>query len=126
MNPFWHGVIAGFFIGAFGAVFLLAARGGRDEGTDFKSVPGHNGDTGSMAVAVVFLLLYTLFCLWWFLVISARVEEPADRPAFSTAAAEQEHLRLLKKHGLEGDVAVVCRDVLGEYYIRNGRRYKFQ
>ncbi len=56
-----------------------------------------------------------------------QLEAPPVRPAvFVTAAAEQAHRRLLKKHGLKGEVAVLCRDVLGWYYIRNGRRYKFQ
>ena len=52
--------------------------------------------------------------------------EIQDRLAFRTVAEEQEHRRLLRKHGLENTIAVVYSDALGEYYIREGRRCAFQ
>ena len=56
----------------------------------------------------------------------APIPAPAPQTAFVTAAEALEHKRLLKKHGLDREIAVILEDPLGRYYIREGRRYKFQ
>ncbi len=74
-------------------------------------------------ILVVWLLSGAAFCTFQPAPLPA---EPEPRPVFASAADQQEHYRLLKKHGLTGEVAVILRDPLGDYYIRNGRRYAFR
>ncbi len=50
----------------------------------------------------------------------------SDRPTSLSPEERQEHYRLLRKHGLLHDVAIIYEDQLGRYYIRGGRRIKFQ
>lgn len=52
--------------------------------------------------------------------------DPYDRPVFVTEADRAEHYRLLKKHGLQYDVAVIYKDRLGWYFIRDGQRCAFK
>jgi len=59
-------------------------------------------------------------------IVARDADDRPPRAPFSTEAEAGEHKRLLEKHGLEREISVILEDPLGQYYIRNGRRYKFQ
>lgn len=50
----------------------------------------------------------------------------ADSRTFQTEGERREHYRLLKKHGLDGDISIIYSDPLGHYYIRDGKRCAFK
>lgn len=52
--------------------------------------------------------------------------DPPDRPSFKSEADRQEHFRLLRKHGLEHQVAIIYEDHLGRYFIRGNQRCAFK
>ena len=78
------------------------------------------------AIALAILLAFGLGLCTRRIIPDVPAPAPQMQPVFVSAAAELKHKRLLKKHGLDLQVAVILEDPLGRYYIRDGRRYKFQ
>ena len=75
---------------------------------------------------LVIVIIIALTCLFTW--CSSRTSAPQvdERPVFQTVSARQDYYRLLNKHGLAHDVAVVFQDPLGKYFIRNGKRCPFK
>jgi len=49
-----------------------------------------------------------------------------DCGKFETYGEKVEFKKLLRKHGLDRDVSVVCNDGNGWYFMRDGRRCEFK
>ena len=52
--------------------------------------------------------------------------EITARTGFDSEEERAEHLRLLRKHGLQYDVAFIYEDRIGKYFIRDGKRCAFK
>ena len=49
-----------------------------------------------------------------------------DNSPIMRDSEKKAHKRLLIKHGLAWDVAVIHRDMVGQYFIRDGKRCEFK
>lgn len=77
---------------------------------------------------VIVAALLSLLLLWsfWFLFVRPLHYLPAAPPAFQNDEERREFHRLLRKHGMDRQIAVIHEDRQGWYFVRDGRRCAFR